>query len=168
MKVIILTCNIGEEHNSAARAISGVLANRNVECEIKDSFSFLGEHAAELIDKTMVNVVIKTPRTFGFMYRVGEAITSDKRKSPIYLFNKLYANSLYRWILEKGYDTVICPHLFPAEAFTYLKHKHNLNARCYFVSTDYTCIPFLEELDVDGIFVPHEDWKNVFYGPGDP
>ena len=168
MKVVILTCRIGEGHNSVARAILGVLKGRNIECEIKDTFSFFGEKASVLVNRIVVNLVIKTPRVYGLMYRLGDSISSNKRKSPIYFLNKIYANNLYRYITENGFDTVICPHLFPAEALTYLKSKYNLNVRCYFISTDYTCIPFLEDLDMDGIFVPHEDLKNEFLRRGIP
>ncbi len=60
------------------------------------------------------------------------------------------------------------PHLFPAEAFSYLKRERKLRMPGYFVSTDYAPIPFLEELNMDGIFIPHEDLKKTFIDQGIP
>lgn len=58
---------------------------------------------------------------------------------------------------ENQFDSIICTHLFPMEALTYLKRKHELQAKCYGVLTDYTCIPFFEETDLDCYFLPHRD-----------
>ena len=40
--------------------------------------------------------------------------------------------------------------------------------RTYAVATDYTCIPFWEETELDAYFVPHEDLKREFAGKGIP
>ena len=59
------------------------------------------------------------------------------------------------------------PHLFPAEAVTYLRRKHKLeDVRLYAVATDYACIPFWEETELDGYFIPHEDLTEEFIRRG--
>lgn len=168
MKAVLLTCNTGQGHNAAAQAVSNVLEARGVACETRDALAFLGEGASEAIAGVFVNIAVKTPRAFGFLYQAGEFISSDKRKSPVYYANALYAENLHRYLVENGIDAAICTHLFPAEALTYLRRKRGLATRAYFASTDYTCIPFLEETDMDAIFVPHEDLVPQFIRRGVP
>ncbi len=166
MKAILLTCSTGQGHNSAALAVRQALEARGATCETRDALAFLGNNVSEAITSAFVNIAIKTPRAFGFLYAAGEFVSSERRKSPVYFANALYAENLRRYLEEEEFDAAICPHLFPAEALTYLKRKHALSARCYYVSTDYTCIPFLEETDMDVIFTPHADLSAQFVRRG--
>ena len=166
MKVAILTCSTGQGHNSAAHAVRLALEARGAACSTVDALAFLGDNVSEAITGAFVNIAVKTPRAFGFMYAAGEFIRSDKRKSPVYFANALYADNLRRYLEEEEIDAAVCPHLFPAEALTYLKRKQALSARCYYVSTDYTCIPFLEETDMDAVFTPSADLNAQFVRRG--
>jgi len=168
MKTVILTCRTGQGHNSAALAVRQALESRGAECEIKDALAFLGDNVSESITNAFVNIAVKTPRAFGFMYAAGEFLSSERRKSPVYFANALYAENLQRYLVENDIDAAVCPHLFPAEALTYLRKKHHLSARTYFVSTDYTCIPFLEETETDAVFMPHADLNPLFVRRGIP
>lgn len=82
-------------------------------------------------------------------YRAGRAIISARWKSPVYYANALYAEELYHYIADNEFDTVVMPHLFPAEALIYMLRKHECrpDIHTYFVGTDYTCIPFTEETE---------------------
>jgi len=166
LKAVILTCNTGQGHNAAALAVKDALERHGNECETRDALAFLGENVSDMIASTFVNIAVKTPRAFGFMYAAGEFVTSDRRKSPVYYANTLYAENLHRYLLENEIDTAVCPHLFPAEALTYLRRRHHLSARTYFVSTDYACIPFLEETEMDLVFTPHADLNDSFVRRG--
>jgi processive 1,2-diacylglycerol beta-glucosyltransferase len=166
MKAVLLTCSTGQGHNSAALAVRQALEARGATCETRDALAFLGNNVSEAITSAFVNIAIKTPRAFGFLYAAGEFVSSDKRRSPVYFANALYAENLRRYLEEEEFDAAICPHLFPAEALTYLKRKHALSTRCYYVSTDYTCIPFLEETDMDVVFTPHADLSAQFVRRG--
>ena len=166
MKAVILTCSTGQGHNSAALAVRQALEARGATCETRDALAFLGNNVSEAITSAFVNIAIKTPRAFGFMYAAGEFVSSDRRKSPVYFANALYAENLRQYLAEEEFDAAVCPHLFPAEALTYLKRKHALSARCYYVSTDYACIPFLEETDMDVVFTPHVDLSAQFVRRG--
>lgn len=97
------------------------------------------------------------PSLFGGLYRLGGAISSRKRKSPVYYANTRYAGPLKAYLEEQGFTAVVTPHLFPAETLTYLKRRGELSVPCYAVATDYTCIPFWEETELDGYFLPHKD-----------
>ncbi len=168
MKAVLLTCSTGQGHNSAAQAVKKALEQRGAECDIQDALAFLGENVSKTIEEAFVNIAVKTPRAFGFLYAAGEFLSSERRKSPVYFANALYAENLRTYLTEHEIDAAVCPHLFPAEALTYLRKKQQLSARTYFISTDYACIPFLEETDMDAVFTPHPDLIDSFVKRGIP
>lgn len=141
---------------------------RGIPCEMADALGFASDKAAYYGRKVYVWSTVKATKVFSGAYKAGKAITSARRKSPVYYANALYANRLYRYITENGFDTVVMPHLFPAEAVTYMLRKYHLLVKTYFVATDYTCIPFTEETEIDYYFIPHEELLEEFSGKGIP
>ncbi len=162
MKAVVLTCSIVPGQRTAALAVQDALVRHGNECEIKDALAVLGDNVSNSLTDTFVNIAVKTPRAFGFMYAAGAFDTADRRKSSVYYVNTLYAENLHRYLVENDIDAVVCMHLYPAEALTYLRRRHHLSARAYFVSTDYACVPFLEETDMDLVFTPHADLNDSF------
>lgn len=168
MKVLILSCNTGEGHNSAGKAIAEQFEDNGIYCEMKDALSFASERVSKIVCNLYINISLHTPKLFGWVYSAGEAISSPKFRSPVYYANKEYAFALGEYINENGFDTIICPHLFPCEALTALKRKNKLSANIYAVSTDYSCCPFFEEVAVNHYFIPHDDLTNEFAERGIP
>ena len=173
MKVLILSCNTGGGHNTAARAIKEVFDLQGDECEVKDALSFGGQFASDLVCDSYIEMVKKTPKLFGEIYKMGSKIgqinnVNEKLRSPVYLVNKVYADALEKYIIENKFEAVICVHIFPTEAMTHLKRRHNLKVPFYFVSTDYYCSPMLEETTPDKIFGPHKDSLFTFQQHGIP
>lgn len=173
MKVLILSCNTGGGHNTAARAIKEVFDLQGDECEVKDALSFGGQFASDLVCDSYIEMVKKTPKLFGEIYKMGSKIgqinnVNEKLRSPVYLVNKVYADALEKYIIENKFEAVICVHIFPTEAMTHLKRRHNLKVPFYFVSTDYYCSPMLEETTPDKIFGPHKDSLFTFRQHGIP
>jgi len=162
MKVLILSCGTGEGHNSAALAIKEELEKRKIDCILKDALSF-GNHKAEKIVKSFFNnVAVKTPSLFGIMYKAGSTVSNAYLKSPIYFANLVYANNMLEYINSNGIDTIVCTHLFPMEAITYLKRIKKLKAKTYSILTDYTAIPFIEETRLDYYFIPDSSLVKEF------
>ena len=159
MKALILSCNTGQGHNAAGKALYEVLQARGVPCEIKDTLTFGKEKTSSKVSGTYVRVTTKAPAVFGAAYQAGAAVSAMLRhthiKSPVYLANKKYAEALHAYIVENGIDTVLCPHLFPAQALTSLRKKYGDFVTFYGVSTDYACTPFWEECSPHAVFVPH-------------
>lgn len=171
MKILILSCNTGGGHNSAAKSIKEVFDLQGDECIIKDALAFGGQLASDLVCDSYVEIVKKTPKLFGDFYELGKKAgqlnSSEKKlRSPIYLINTIYANALNNYIKENDFDCIICTHIFPCEALTYLKKHHNLKLPVYFVATDYACSPMLEETLADIIFSPHKESLNSFIRHG--
>lgn len=157
MKTLILSCNTGGGHNTAGRALLEELNRRDLPAEMLDALSFGRKHTSRIVSQSYINVASVTPKLFGGIYHLGDFISSSHRKSPVYLANAHYAETLHRYIVENGFDTVLCPHLFPAEALTWARKKLGGTYKFYMVATDYTCIPFTEETEPDAFFIPHAD-----------
>lgn len=168
MKVLILSCNTGGGHNTAGRAVKEELDARGIPCEMKDALSFGAEKTSRIVSGGYVTIAKQAPHVFGYIYQAGDTVSSWKIRSPVYFANTLYAKKLYQYIMDHDYDTIVCPHLFPAEALTYIRAKFHPSFRCYAVATDYVCIPFWEETKMDAYFIPHPDLIEEFAQKGIP
>ena len=167
MKILILSCNIGEGHNSASKAIKEEFDVMGIECEIRDTLSFASEKISRFVSDTYVKMVINTPEIWGKMYEAGKKYPANKRyKSPVYFSCGLFAEKVSRYINNEGYDAVIMTHLYPGEVLTYLKRRGKIDKRLYFVSTDYSPCPLLEECDADRFFIPHKDLAEDYIDRG--
>ncbi len=157
MKALILSCNTGQGHNTAGKAVQEELLRRGIDCKMLDTLRFGRPKTSRRASRVYVKTTTSFPAAFGAAYKAAGTISSSKRKSPIYLANTFYAGKLYSYIEKEGYDCIVMPHLFPAEAITYIKKHYPLKAACFFVATDYTCIPFMEETCLDRYFIPSEE-----------
>lgn len=154
MKVLILSCTTGEGHNSAAKAYLEYLLSQGIEAEMKDTMTLVSQTAKDKASE--IYVFTTKAKLFGTVYKLGEAVSNAiDIKSPVYFANKLYCDKLKDYIESNGFDTVVCSHVFPAEALTALKRKGKLSAKTVFLMTDYTCIPFVTETELDWYSVPH-------------
>ena len=154
MKIVILTCSTGEGHNSAANALDEFFKLQNIDSRVIDTLSLISASAPHKAS----NIYLFTTRTqmFKYLYEAGEVVRHINLQSPVYLANKLYCGKLLHYIKGNSIDTVICTHLFPAEAITALKRTSKLTEKTVFIMTDYTCIPFMEETELDYYIIPHE------------
>ena len=169
MKVIILSCKTGEGHNTAGNAIIEGMRARGVEADMVNALELMGVKRSKLICGTYIKMVRKLPALFGFIYNLALLTSTHRFKSVLYYVNKPSQDKLYDYIVQNDYDTVVLPHLFPAETITSIrKNKAITNFKCYAIATDYTCIPFLAETDLDGYFIAHEDLRAELVEKGIP
>ncbi len=168
MKALILSCNTGQGHNTAGRAVKEELNRRGIECQMLDALRFAKPKTSRRTTKVYVTTTTSFPSAFGLAYKAGGAISSARRKSPVYFANTFYGKVLYYYIKKEGFDCIVLPHLFPAEAITYIKKHYPLKASCFAVATDYTCIPFMEETDAEAYFIPSDELISEFADRGIP
>ncbi len=166
MKALILSCNTGQGHNTAGRAVLEELHGRGIAAEMHDALAFGGKKTSAVVSGGYVKITQQNPRLFGGLYRAGTLISNPRLKSPVYYANALYAAKLEDFIVQNGFDTILSPHLFPAEALTFLRKKRGLRVKSYGIATDYTCSPFWEETDVDIFFIPHRSLRAEYEGKG--
>lgn len=168
MKVLLLSCSTGEGHNHCALAVKEALEARGHETEFLDMLHMFGEPGPLSFDKILNRISSKTPELFGMMYHAGAMYSATGVTSPVYLANIRHARQLNEFIIQRGYDAVVCSHLFPMETLTFLRRHEKCTVKCYGVLSDYTCIPFLAETELDGYFLPHEEVFDLCVQAGMP
>ena len=158
MKILILSCSMGEGHNSAANALMEEFVLDGHEAEVSDTLSFASDRAKNIVSSLYNNTIKNVPTLFGAVYKAGRLYESTGLTSPVYLANTVYAENLAKYIEENKFDAAIATHLFGMDVLCEIKKKFNGSLPCYAVLTDYARIPlFAEPKLLDGYFIPHKD-----------
>jgi len=169
MKVLVLSCNTGQGHNTAGRAVLAECERRGIECQMLDALTFDSEITSRVVSGIHNKGTVHIPRVYGLGVSVAHILDRiSRRRSVCYLANSTYASSLYQFILDNGYDTLILPHVFPSEAVTRIRRKFDASFRAYFIATDYSYPPFLNDTVLDGYFIPHHHLELTFAKAGIP
>ena len=156
MKIVILSCNTGGGHNSAAAAIKEYLDSKEIDCEIKDALAFDSRLKSEVISKGHVWLYKKAPAVFGAGYHYAEKHPSKPgNESMMYIIMKSGTDALRNYLIENEIDAVICTHVFASMMMTELKNEEDFSVKSYFVATDYTCYPGVDEVIADAFFIAH-------------
>lgn len=166
MRIMMLSANTGEGHNSSAKAIMEVLQARGVECELVDCLAFLSPSFSRFICDWHVRIYQHTPRVFDKGYRLMENTANPDSFSPICELLSLGAGKLYAHLTRQQYDVVVCVHPFAGVMITEVKKSWELSIPTMLVATDYTCSPTVEQCDVDAFCVPHPAVREEFFQAG--
>ncbi len=174
MKLLILSRSMGGGHNSAARALEEAVkslneasenflnSNASLECDVVDASVFTKRVLSDASSHIYVNSVRRFPGLFGEVYKIAKVISTPKFKSVVYLANHKGAGRMLDFIERGGYDGIAATNLFPIETMTYLKRTGRLKVPCFGVTTDYTCIPFWEDTEMDLYFTPAADLNGEY------
>lgn len=170
MRVLILSCNTGGGHNSAAKAIQEVLNTRNDQAQMKDTLAFTSKAFSNIICDTYVGLVKHTPKLFGLLYNSNKKITYDKKVHSVsYQGNVVGSKKIAEYIKDEKIDAVICTHFMAAQALNHLVKHKKVSVPFFFVATDYSITPMLEEAPlVSKIFCPHFDSVYTYLNKGIP
>ena len=137
MRVLLLSCNTGEGHNSTAKAIMSVLEERGVECHVEDVLACLSPKFSKFICNWHTRLYKYAPKLSDVGYRAVERNGGDPEEtSPIYELLALGARKLWDILVEGDYDAVICVHVFSALMMTEVRRNFVSKEPCYFVATD--------------------------------
>ena len=164
MKVLILSCNTGGGHNSAASAICTYFEKMGCECDIVNALNFLPKARAEFISRGHELAYKYTPKLYGAGYRISEMLPQNR----LYEQNAKGADELCKVLFSGSYDVVISVHVFAAMMMTELRVSREINIPSFFVATDYTCSPGVSEIVADRYFIPHEKLREEFVSQGIP
>lgn len=169
MKILILTCNTGQGHNSTANSIKEKFKNYNIECESADALSFVSKNMSDFIGNMHTKLYRYAPVLFDRGYELAEKYPSVFADDSVaYNFFCLGVDKLKSFVEEGGFSGIICVHVFSALMVTELVKKHSLPLKTAFVATDYTCSPGVAESNLDAYFIPHEDLVGEFIACGVP
>lgn len=166
MRALILSCSIGGGHNACARAISDELTARGNECVTRDALNFIFRGLPAAFSRSHVWIYRHTPSVFGKVYRFGETHPASFRQGTA--FRRLFRRGTHKlrtYLLEGGFDTVICTHVFPAMMVTDALRTFPEDAprpETCFIATDYTGSPGMAESNLDYYFIPDNTLTHYF------
>ncbi|MDD2214895.1 MAG: hypothetical protein PHR21_10220, partial [Oscillospiraceae bacterium] len=167
MKALILTCNTGEGHNSAAAAISQEMARQQISCDTADALSFISERLSKIVCTCHKHVYRHIPQAFraGYGYsEKHEALFSDR--SLIYRALASGTDNLRDFVETGDYNLLICVHVFSALMASELQRRCELPVKTMFISTDYTCSPSMAESQMDLYCIGHRDLAQEYADNG--
>ena len=72
MKVLILSCDTGEGHNSAAAAVAGALTRKGIENRVFDPLVLAGKYAERFVSGAYTAIMKNAPSAFNALYRAGD------------------------------------------------------------------------------------------------
>jgi processive 1,2-diacylglycerol beta-glucosyltransferase len=168
MKVLILTTATGQGHNSASGAVANYLQSHGCEAVVADILKTGKKDASAPVSNLYSSIVTHVPGFFGMLYHAGELVSSSRHHSPIYYLNSLYSSSFLEKLNALSPDVIVCPHIFSAQALTYLQEKGRINIPAVCIMTDYTCSPFWEETRLEKYIIPSPLLLEEFAGKGIP
>lgn len=149
-----MSCGTGGGHNAAAYAVAEALQSRGHHVTVLDPYSLRGKGLDHAVGNTYIRLVQRCPGAFGLVYGLGSAYRRLPFRSPVYWINGKMARAMAEYLEAHPVDVVLTSHLFPGEILTYMKDHGKKVPKLIFLSTDYTCIPFTEELDCDAYVLP--------------
>ena len=163
MRVLILSCNTGEGHNSCAKAIKEVLDIHNVDCDILDVLEFVSHKTASFIAWGHSTMYRYLPWLFRYGYKYFEKHPKNFDENRwVYNILSKASKPLYEHIEKEKYDYILCVHIFSSLIMTDVSKKFNLEAKTAFVATDYTCSPSVKNSNLDYYFIPDESLADEF------
>ena len=168
MNILILSCGTGGGHNSAAAAVEEEARRQGHSVTLMNPLELCAEKLARRVDSAYISIAQASPRGFGAIYAIGNAYRRLPWRSPVYFANGRESEALGKYLEEHPTDVVVMTHLYPAEMLTYLKNHGVKVPKTIFVATDYTCIPFTEECDLDAYVTPSPMLTGDFVARGLP
>jgi len=155
MKVLILSCNTGGGHNSVAGAVQELYESMGATADIVDALSFEPYGVSEFISNVHNYVYRNVPQLFGQGFFYAKEHPGQLNKGhPARLLLGLGARKLAGYIVNNGYDQVLCCHIFAGILLSDAIRRFHLSVVSCLISTDYTVDPGTETCDLSFHFVP--------------
>ena len=167
MKVLILSCNTGEGHNSCAAALEEECRHENIPCDTEDALRFISPEVSRFISNWHVRIYRHAPGLFRVGYRAAEEHPEQfHESSTLYRYLTRGAETLGGFIAGSGYDTVICTHPFAALMVSEVVKTRLPHLKTCLIATDYTCSPSVKDSALDRYFIPAASLSGDFLGGG--
>lgn len=166
-RVLVLSCSTGEGHNSCAAAIREGFEAQHIRCDVTDGLAFVSKSFSALMSGGHVWMYRHLPILFRYGYRYSEQHPElFQGRSFFCRLLACGAEPLYSFLLEGGYDAVICPHVFTAMMLSEMLRRHPMEIRTAFCATDYTLYPLTEQGALDLCFVPDRSLAETYAAGG--
>lgn len=167
MKVLILSCNNGQGHNSCASALRDCFEANGDSCEVIDSMRFLSKGISRFAAKWHVRVYRYFPGLFRWGYSYSENHAAIFKEGSFVTKLLISGADQLREKLEEGeYDTVLCTHVFAAILLSNMQQTKPLPIKTGYITTDYAYTPGTEASELDYYFLPSEKLTAEFVKHG--
>ena len=165
MNILILSCKTGQGHHSVANAIAQTLEDRGHCWEILDALSFISDRTAKFMSWGHSFIYCHCPEVFQVGYEAAEKHPKVLAEgSAAYWLFARGSQDLYEYCKEQQFDAIICTHVFAALMVTDVKRTYGFEIKSYFVATDYTSYPGVQESQMDVYFIPDDRLAEAYAG----
>lgn len=169
MRILILSCNTGEGHNSCAAAVHEFFEKRGHLCDTVDVLGFVSKKFSGFISKWHARIYRHMPKLFAEGYDFAERHDEIfDENTPVYKMLTGGTERLNNYIESRGYDIILCTHVFSSLILTDIKNSYGTKAKTGFIATDYTCSPSTADSDLDHYCIPDESLRDEFVKKGIP
>ena len=152
-KLLILSSNNGQGHNSVAQAIIEAAEARGDAAVMIDALLFVSPQTSEFIEKVYINGTLHTPKLIGTGNEFAELLEKAGVQSREFT---QAARHLTRFIRANRFDSVIATHVFAAQILSSVDAEVRQKLTTAFVATDYSYVPFTSDTALDFYFLPHK------------
>ncbi|MBR6530075.1 MAG: glycosyltransferase [Clostridia bacterium] len=170
MRLLILTCNTGEGHNSASGAIEELVLASGGTCEKVDALAFLSKAVSKAVCAVHVKLYRSSSMTkvWKKSYAKLDANSQEASDSPSFATRLLSSGAirLRKYLKENDFDAILSTHPFSGVMLTKALEKQPLDVPCVFVCTDYTCGPMVPDQKLPFVCIPHKDLVDLFVTSG--
>lgn len=162
MRILLLSCNTGGGHNSAANAICARFAQQGIDCDIRDTLLFISKQHASVVCQGHSYVYKHFPRLFGLGYRY------EERHRPTFVYDQiaLGAKKFANFLKDNHYDAVVTTHIFGNMLMTEARRKYGVTLSHYAVITDYALLPGTDMIDPRRFFIAAEELRDWYIRTG--
>lgn len=149
MRILLLSCDAGGGHNSAAEAIREECLSRGIECDLRDTLLFVSKSHSRVVRQGHSYIYRHLPRLFGVGYRF------EEKHRPKFIYDQisLGVKKFAAFLEENHYDAVVTTHIFGNMLMTELRRQYGINLSHYAVITDYAMWPGTDMVDARRFFV---------------
>lgn len=175
MRILILSCNTGEGHNTTARAIREEAQKHGDTVDIINALSYWPSGTEKFLCEGQVFLYKNLPELFGAGYRFFEIAAEKtskkleagkKQGQGMSLLLREPAERLYEELSEGAYDAIISVHVFASLMLSEIRRRHGKEQPVYFIATDYTCSPGAGFADYDYAVIPAPELVEEFVSLG--
>lgn len=158
MRVLIFSVTAGEGHNSTAVALQACLNERNIDCDVLDTYGYVNRMLRSTVAKGYLLSTKKAKRAYSGVYRMAEKRHYNaNRMSPARLANTMIAKKIMQYISASKPDVIVFTHVFVGIVLDVLKKKGKIKVDTIGIVTDFTMHPYWEEsLHIDFIVTANE------------
>lgn len=169
MRILVLSCNTGQGHNSTAKSVMQNFTDNKVECVTHDALKFVSKSFSDFICSWHVRIYRYAPVLFEHGYDFAERHPIFAKDTPLYILLTSGVKKLEKLVVNGKFTGIICTHPFAALMVAEMLNRYDHpGLKTAIIATDYTCSPGFSEAKLDAYFIPHKRLTNDFIDCGCP